>query len=168
VALGLVHGFDHSARKSTSDVRGTLPGCSDGEGPSQGTACRAQSLDNRGVSHVSACEDRESRRKALQEAALKSAKRLKGREFLTGREAEAVAYAAAGMTDREIAQRCSLSQETVGTYWRRIHTKLHCATRTEAVAVVLWSELNSTRERLRQARAELKEALENHDEPSEE
>ena len=56
-------------------------------------------------------------------------------EPLTEREGEVLALLAEGMTNREIAQRLTLSPETVKWYNKQIYQKLGAGSRTEAVAI---------------------------------
>lgn len=55
---------------------------------------------------------------------------------LSRREAEVVRLVAGGQPDRVIASTLGVSLNTVKTYVRRALEKLHCATRSEAAAVV--------------------------------
>ena len=60
--------------------------------------------------------------------------RAPGRLVLSGRERELVELAADGVTNGEIAERLSLSQNTVKTYWQRLYDKLNVSDRASAVA----------------------------------
>jgi PAS domain S-box-containing protein len=53
---------------------------------------------------------------------------------LSDRERTVLLLAADGLTDKEIAQRLSLSQRTIGTYWERMREKLGHYSRTQLVA----------------------------------
>lgn len=53
---------------------------------------------------------------------------------LPGRESQVLELAARGFTDKHIALELGISQETVGTYWRRILLRFGAASRTEVVA----------------------------------
>jgi len=56
-------------------------------------------------------------------------------EPLTGRELEILTLVAAGLTNREIAERLSISAQTVKKHTGNIYGKLGASTRTEAVAI---------------------------------
>jgi LuxR family maltose regulon positive regulatory protein len=56
-------------------------------------------------------------------------------EPLTDRELEVLQLVAAGLTNREIAGRISISPETVKKHTGNIYGKLGARTRTEAVAI---------------------------------
>lgn len=58
-------------------------------------------------------------------------------ETLSPREQEVLDYLAQGFLYKEIAEKLSISYETVHTYIRRIYEKLQVRTRTEAVAKFL-------------------------------
>lgn len=53
---------------------------------------------------------------------------------LPAREAEILACAAKGLTDKQIAMELGISRDTVGTYWRRILLRYNASSRTEVVA----------------------------------
>lgn len=53
---------------------------------------------------------------------------------LPGREIQVLRLASNGMTDKQIANELSISQETVATYWRRILLRFGASSRTEVVA----------------------------------
>ena len=63
--------------------------------------------------------------------------RLPGRPPLSGRERELLELAAAGASNNEIAQRLSLSPNTVKTYWQRLYEKLGASDRASAIAEAL-------------------------------
>lgn len=73
---------------------------------------------------------------------------------LAGREAQVLACAARGMTDKEIAVELQISQDTVGTYWRRILLRFNSSSRTEVVARAIETEVG---ERLHLAESENEE-----------
>ncbi len=56
---------------------------------------------------------------------------------LTPREGQVLALLAQGLTNKEMAQRFSLSPRTVDTHVERVLAKLGVATRTRAVAAAL-------------------------------
>lgn len=56
------------------------------------------------------------------------------RTQLPERESQVLSLAAKGYTDKQIAAELGISQETVGTYWRRILLRFGAASRTEVVA----------------------------------
>ncbi|MBJ7329033.1 MAG: response regulator transcription factor [Solirubrobacteraceae bacterium] len=60
-----------------------------------------------------------------------------GRGTLTPREQEVLSELARGLTNRQIAERLWVSQDTVKSHLRRVFRKLEVATRTEAVAAYL-------------------------------
>jgi DNA-binding NarL/FixJ family response regulator len=53
-------------------------------------------------------------------------------ENLTGREREVLELLASGFVNKEIAERCCVSVDTVRYYLKRIYSKLHVRSRTEA------------------------------------
>ena len=53
---------------------------------------------------------------------------------LPAREAEVLALAAKGFTDKQISAELGISRDTVGTYWRRILLRFGASSRTEVVA----------------------------------
>ena len=57
-------------------------------------------------------------------------------ETLSAREVEVVRRVARGESNKEIASRLGLSENTVKTYLRRVYRKLDCRTRSAAVALV--------------------------------
>ena len=63
--------------------------------------------------------------------------RVPGRANLSGRERELLELAAAGASNNEIAQRLSLSPNTVKTYWQRLYEKLGASDRASAIAEAL-------------------------------
>ena len=65
-------------------------------------------------------------------------------EELSAREREVLEGLSQGMMYKEIAEKLSISYETVHTYIRRIYEKLQVRTRTEAVAKFLRSEQSSS------------------------
>ncbi|HZH98126.1 MAG TPA: helix-turn-helix transcriptional regulator, partial [Fimbriimonadaceae bacterium] len=54
---------------------------------------------------------------------------------LSDQESAVLRHAAVGLTDREIAQKMSVSEKTIDTYWSRIRQKLNARNRTHAVAI---------------------------------
>lgn len=70
------------------------------------------------------------------------------------REAQLLAMAAVGDSDRDMAESLEISPSTVNSYWRRLLRRLQVGTRTEAVALVLLVEVV----RLKREIASLKEA----------
>jgi len=56
---------------------------------------------------------------------------------LTRRENQILAWLAEGLTNKEIAQRLTLSSRTVDTHVERVLAKLGVTTRTRAVAAAL-------------------------------
>jgi DNA-binding NarL/FixJ family response regulator len=58
-------------------------------------------------------------------------------ENLSGREMEVLSYVAQGYPDKEIAERLSLSCETIRTHLRNTYRKLHVRSRTEAMVKYL-------------------------------
>jgi len=56
---------------------------------------------------------------------------------LSEREMEILSYVAKGYADKEIADRLSISSETVRTHLRNTYRKLHVRSRTEAMAKYL-------------------------------
>lgn len=62
-------------------------------------------------------------------------------ETLSAREAEVVRRVARGESNKQIAKRLGLSQNTVKTYLRRAYRKLGCQTRSAAAALVARSGL---------------------------
>lgn len=70
---------------------------------------------------------------------------------LPGRESQVLELAARGFTDKHIALELGISQETVGTYWRRILLRFGAASRTEVVARVAEQEAQA---RIESAEAE--------------
>lgn len=63
------------------------------------------------------------------------------------RQAEVLALASIGLTDRQIAETLQASQETIGTHWQRVMKQLDAATRTEAVAIILEREIAALTDR---------------------
>src|SRR5437763_6012308 len=59
---------------------------------------------------------------------------------MPAREAEILAMAARGLTDKQIAAELGISRDTVGTYWRRILLRFKASSRTEVVARATESE----------------------------
>lgn len=70
---------------------------------------------------------------------------------LPERESQVLSLAAQGLTDKQIAADLGISQETVGTYWRRILLRFGAASRTEVVAKLAESEAKG---RIEQAEAQ--------------
>ena len=60
-----------------------------------------------------------------------------GDEGLTGREAEVLRHVAEGKRNREIADRLSISEETVKVHVKHIMEKLGASDRTQAVAIAV-------------------------------
>lgn len=58
----------------------------------------------------------------------------------TQREAQVMALAADGFTDKMISQHLGISTDTVSTYWKRIMVKYESASRTEAIAKCIRDE----------------------------
>jgi DNA-binding NarL/FixJ family response regulator len=58
-------------------------------------------------------------------------------ENLSGREMEVLSYVAQGYPDKEIAEKLSLSSETIRTHLRNTYRKLHVRSRTEAMVKYL-------------------------------
>jgi PAS domain S-box-containing protein len=56
---------------------------------------------------------------------------------LSGREREIVLEAAAGLTDKEIANKLDLSLASVRTYWERLRRKLEATNKGHAIALML-------------------------------
>jgi DNA-binding NarL/FixJ family response regulator len=56
---------------------------------------------------------------------------------LSDRERQVIAFAAHGLSDKEIAKRCKVTVSTIRTYWDRIREKSGAVTRTHAVCLVL-------------------------------
>lgn len=61
-------------------------------------------------------------------------------EMLTGREKEVLVLMADGLTDRQIAERLQVSENTIHTHVRRVLGKLELATRQEAIVFALRKE----------------------------
>ncbi len=76
---------------------------------------------------------------------------------LPGRESQVLELAAKGFTDKHIALELGISQETVGTYWRRILLRFGAASRTEVVARVAEQEAQA---KIESAQAENQALLE--------
>ena len=72
--------------------------------------------------------------------------------LLRGREAEIAGYAAAGMSDKEIASKIGVSAETVGTYWKRSMERLGVHSRTQLVALLAQSEIQQLRREIARLR----------------
>lgn len=81
---------------------------------------------------------REDRLRMVHQAAQRHLNSPKGGH----RQADVLAMASIGLTDREIAQKLGMSPETVSTYWRRVMALFGASSRTEAVAILLVRELN--------------------------
>ncbi len=64
----------------------------------------------------------------------------RGENELTPREREVLSLLSEGLTDKEIADRVSVSYETVRSHMKHIYDKLHVHSRTEAVVRFLSSE----------------------------
>jgi len=62
-------------------------------------------------------------------------------DTLSARELEVVRLVARGETNKEMARRLGLSENTVKTYLRRAYRKLGCQTRSEAAALIARSGL---------------------------
>ncbi|WP_137993630.1 response regulator transcription factor [Streptomyces vilmorinianum] len=60
-----------------------------------------------------------------------------GRFGLSGREAEVMDLIASGLSNRQIADTCFISEKTVKNHINRIFAKLHATTRSEAIAAWL-------------------------------
>lgn len=58
----------------------------------------------------------------------------------TQREAQVMALAADGFTDKMISQHLGISTDTVSTYWKRVMMKYEAASRTEAIAKCIREE----------------------------
>jgi PAS domain S-box-containing protein len=58
----------------------------------------------------------------------------------TQREAQVMALAADGFTDKMISQHLGISTDTVSTYWKRVMVKYEAASRTEAIAKCIREE----------------------------
>ena len=56
-------------------------------------------------------------------------------EMLTSREQEMLRLVAGGLTNREIGQRLSISEETVKVHVRNIYGRLQARSRAHAVAI---------------------------------
>lgn len=84
------------------------------------------------------------------------------RTQLPERESQVLSWAAKGYTDKQIASELGISQETVGTYWRRILLRFGAASRTEVVAKYAETQASS---RISAAEAEtqaLQKAVDEH------
>jgi DNA-binding CsgD family transcriptional regulator len=72
-----------------------------------------------------------------------------------GREEQLILLAAEGLTDREIAERLGLSQQTVGTYWQRLMKRLGASTRTQVVAMAMAAAAGRSRQTLVELRGKV-------------
>ena len=60
-----------------------------------------------------------------------------GAEDLSQRELDVIRRVAAGLSNKEIGARLSVSEETVKTYMKSILSKLHASDRSHAVAIAI-------------------------------
>ncbi|MEZ0325349.1 MAG: LuxR C-terminal-related transcriptional regulator [Fimbriimonas sp.] len=67
---------------------------------------------------------------------------------LSHREVEVALLAAQGLTDKEIAERLSLSPGTLRTYWERARTKLDARSRSHVIAKLLHTNFQGTQKEL--------------------
>jgi DNA-binding CsgD family transcriptional regulator len=78
---------------------------------------------------------------------------------LPAREAEILALAAKGLTDKLISAELGISRDTVSTYWRRILLRYKAANRTEVVARAVESQLTKKINEAEGISAQLKEEI---------
>ena len=60
---------------------------------------------------------------------------------LSRREKEILKFLVQGLSYKMIADKCSISLETVKTHFKKIYEKLHVASMTEAVAKAIYENL---------------------------
>lgn len=63
---------------------------------------------------------------------------------LSDQEAQVVKFAAAGLTDKEIAVKLQITPATVRSYWRRLQSKTMGINRVHVVSVILNDRFNRT------------------------
>jgi PAS domain S-box-containing protein len=67
---------------------------------------------------------------------------------LSTREVEVALLAAQGLTDKEIAEKLSVSPGTLRTYWERARTKMDARSRSHVIAKLLVSNFENTQKHL--------------------
>jgi PAS domain S-box-containing protein len=75
------------------------------------------------------------------------------------REAEILALAAKGFTDKQISAELGISRDTVGTYWRRILLRFGASSRTEVVARATESAVKAKVESIHRENTRLMEEI---------
>lgn len=81
---------------------------------------------------------------------------------LPAREAEILACASKGLTDKQIAMELGISRDTVGTYWRRILLRYRASSRTEVVARASAKRLGSVQSEVNRLHEEIRERATAH------